>query len=118
DLATNISEKNAYEKKILLSEERYKNVVSNTPVVSFVIDSDGIFTLSEGKGLQKLGLQPGQVVGLSAFEVYKDYPEITASITRALRGEFIHKELKIQDIVFDIMYTPIKNANGKGYQII
>jgi|GEM_PF-1067373 len=117
-IATNISEKNAYEKKILLSEERYKNVVSNTPVVSFVIDSDGIFTLSEGKGLQKLGLQPGQVVGLSAFEVYKDYPEITASITRALRGEFIHKELKIQDIVFDIMYTPIKNANGKGYQII
>ena len=117
-IATNISEKIAYEKKILLSEERYRNVVSNTPVVSFVLDSDGVFTLSEGKGLQKLGLEPGQVVGLSAFEVYKDYPEITASISRALQGEYIHEELKIQDIFFDIMYTPIKNQHGKGYEII
>src|SRR5690554_1918821 len=82
-VATDITEKINYEKRILLSEQRYKNVVLNTPVVSFVIDENGIFTLSEGLGLQKLGLQPGDLVGLSVFDVYKDFPQIISSIKRA-----------------------------------
>ncbi|MDA3882823.1 MAG: PAS domain S-box protein [Bacteroidales bacterium] len=117
-VATDITEKTKYEKQILLSEQRFKNVVLNTPVVSFVIDKNGIFTLSEGLGLTKLELQPGEVVGLSAFDVYKDYPQIVASIKRGLKGENVHENLIINDIHFDIMYTPVKDTSGKGYQII
>lgn len=117
-IATDISEKIAYEKLLLLSEQRYKTVVSNTDVVSFVIDSDGIFTLSEGKGLAKLGLQPGQVVGMSVFDVYKDYPQIISSIKKALQGNAVREELCIQNIIFDIMYTPIQDEHTQKYQII
>ncbi len=115
-VATDITEKINYEKQILLSEQRYKNVVLNTPVVSFVIDENGIFTLSEGLGLQKLELQPGEVVGLSVFDVYKDYPQILSSIKRALKGENVHENIVFNNIHFDIMYTPVKSENG--FQII
>ena len=43
-------------------------VIDNTPNIVFVIDREGMFTLSEGHGLQALGRKPGEVVGLSIFD--------------------------------------------------
>ena len=45
-------------------------------MVLFALDADGVFTLSEGKALERLGLEPGEVVGRSVFEVYADDPQI------------------------------------------
>ena len=47
-------------------------VLSNAPIVLFAIDRNGVFTLSEGRGLERLGLQRGEVVGRQVAEVYKD----------------------------------------------
>src|SRR5690606_9255294 len=101
-IATNISEKIAYEKKILLSEERYRNVVSNMPIISFVIESDGTVSLFEGKGVEKLKLQPKQIVGRSVFDICKEYPEIASSVTRALQGENIHNKFKVTHGMFNV----------------
>lgn len=116
--AYDITEKKRAEQALRLSEDKYKLVVSNTDVVSFVIDKQGIFTLSEGKALTKLGLQPGQVVGMSAFDVYKDIPEITDAIRRVLNGEVIREELEILDIVFDILYSPIYDEKDEVIMLI
>ena len=47
-------------------------VISNSPIIIWALDNKGVFTLSEGKGLAALGLEPGQVVGQSIFDIYAD----------------------------------------------
>jgi len=117
-IATDITEKVKIENSLRRSEERFRSVVSNTQVVSFMINSEGIFTLSEGLGLAKLGLKPGQVVGMSAYEVYKDFPDIISSIKKALKGEAVRGEINIANTVFDVLYSPIKEKGGKISHII
>lgn len=51
-------------------------LTTHLPMVFYALDGKGIFFLSEGKGLTKLGFTPGQVVGQSVFELYKDTPKL------------------------------------------
>ena len=100
------------------SEIRYRTFVSNAPVVSFVLNPNGIFTLSEGKGLEKLGLKPGEVVGLSALELYKDYPVIIHEIKKTLAGSFSRSEITLPGVVFDISYNPVFDNEGNLKEVI
>ncbi|MCK4774813.1 MAG: hypothetical protein KAT30_08500, partial [Candidatus Krumholzibacteria bacterium] len=78
---------NAAEKQMEETRRTLDNVLHNAPLVVFTIDNEGIFTLSEGRGLKALGLSPGEVVGQSAFEVYGEYPDILSNLRHALAGE-------------------------------
>jgi len=64
------------ERKRDLSErtERLQALVENVPVVLFVLDDDGTFTLSEGQGLANLGFESEEVIGRSFFDLLEDYP--------------------------------------------
>jgi PAS domain-containing protein len=72
------------------AQEQLRAVVSNSPIVLFAIDPEGRFTLSEGRGLESLGLKPGEVVGRSAFDVYRDVPRIGENLRRA-RGRGLRR---------------------------
>lgn len=100
------------------SQEKLGVVIANAPIVLFQIDSDGIFRFSEGKGLERLGLKPGQVVGLSVFEVYKDYPEICVQVDAALKGEIVRAVINVNNIYFEIQYNPIIDHDGQVTSII
>ncbi|OGO50406.1 MAG: hypothetical protein A2148_02015 [Chloroflexi bacterium RBG_16_68_14] len=95
------------------SEEHLRTVVTNAPVVLFAVNRDGMFTLSEGKGLEVLGVRPGQVVGLSIFDVYRDVPEILQNIRRALAGEAFSDTVDVAGLAFETHYAPIHEAHGQ-----
>jgi len=95
-----------------LSQERLHTFLSNAPVILYAMDRFGVFTLSEGKGLAVLGLAPGQVVGESALEIYRDYPLIVQGIERALSGETFCMENVVGDKVFETWYSPLKDEGG------
>jgi PAS domain S-box-containing protein len=113
-----ITERKITEEALRESENLYRTVVSNAPLVTFVIDENGIFTLSEGMGLAKLGLTSGQVVGLSVFDVYRDYPDIIEATNNSLAGIYQRKEILVQGIVFDVIFTPVVDNNGKTIKVI
>lgn len=100
------------------SEERYRWVVSNIPVVTFATDANGIFTLSEGKGLDKLGLRSGQIVGESIFDLYREFPDILEPVRSALAGQETRREVSIKGVHFDVFYTPLFDENGKVVRVI
>lgn len=88
-------------------------VVRNAPIVLFAVDPDGYFTLSEGRGLDALGLEPGEVVGKSIFEVYKAHPLILDAYRRALKGETVSTVVPLQGLVFEARYSPQLDWGGK-----
>ncbi len=108
-----IEERKRIEASLRNSEARLRLLVSSIPIILFAFDLQGIFTLSEGKGLSLLGLQAGQMVGKSAFEVYKDRPDIVAKIRRALAGETFTVNLAMADFTFECYFSYILDRQGK-----
>ncbi|HEU4760190.1 MAG TPA: EAL domain-containing protein, partial [Dehalococcoidia bacterium] len=106
-ILVDISESRRAEEALRESEERLRTVVASTPVVLFALDREGLFTMSEGKGLSALGLEPGQVVGQSVFEVYKDVPAVMENVRRALAGEAFASIVEVGDLVFETWYSPL-----------
>lgn len=99
-------------KELQESEERLRTVITSSPIVLFSLDEEGVFTLSEGKGLGLLGLQPGDVVGMSVFDIYKDTPQIIENVQRALDGESFTATVDVSDLTFETTYSPLKNNDG------
>ncbi|WP_265111876.1 PAS domain-containing protein [Halosolutus halophilus] len=97
------------ERKRELAErtERLQVLVENAPIILYVLDDDGTFTLSEGRGLENIGIEPGEVIGNSVFEVFDNYPDVCDDARRALNGESVHRQRRIRDRVFESWYRPI-----------
>jgi len=93
-------------------QEQLHAVISNAPIVLFAVDAAGRFTLSEGRGLESLGLKPGQMVGQSAFEAYRDTPRIVENLQRALAGEEFSDVVEVGPHAFETRYTPLRDETG------
>lgn len=106
-IARDITERKKAEEELRKREAIIRTAVENLPVIFYVIDENGIFQLSIGAGLKSLGLQPNQVVGLSAFDIYKDYPEIIDSVQKALRHEMASFESHVNNAYHFNFLTPI-----------
>lgn len=96
----------------LAHAERLRDAVANAPLVFFAVDAQGLFTLSEGQGLQALGIQPGEHVGQSFFALYGDLPESVAILRRALAGEPALTVERFKGLVFETRWTPTRAADG------
>ena len=108
-----ISARKRAEEKLRESELRYRTVIANAPVVLWATDHAGTFTFSEGKGLERLGLKPGEVVGASAFQLYQDIPEILEAHHQALEGKSVNYISKVGELIFESYLTPQYGMNGE-----
>lgn len=93
-------------------------VVTTVPLVLFALDPDGRFLLSEGRGLAALNLVPNAVVGRSVFEVFADVPQIVEECQRALNGETIDSITMVDDLVYEVRYTPRFDTRGRVVQVV
>jgi len=108
-----ITERKESEIALYESEEKFKTLVTGSEEIIFMTDKNGIFTLSEGKGLSKLGLKSGEIVGKSVFDLYKDYPEMLDVMRKTLNGIAAELDVKIAKMYFRNWYTPHLNTRGK-----
>ncbi|MEJ7872996.1 MAG: PAS domain S-box protein, partial [Rubrobacteraceae bacterium] len=95
------------EEALRRSEQHLRSIVTNAPVVLFALDHEGVFTLSEGKGLEALGLKSGQLVGSSALEMYREAPQITGNIHRTLAGEEFNAITEMGGLIFETWFSPV-----------
>tara|TARA_Y100000310_G_scaffold236388_1_gene239549 strand:- start:516 stop:2222 length:1707 start_codon:yes stop_codon:yes gene_type:complete len=106
------------QRKLQEGAERLHTVVTGAPVLLYSLDRDGVITLSEGKGLEALGLQPGDLVGKSISEVYGDSPEVLRDNRRALTGETFALTLDTEGLAFETRFTPVTDIDGSAEGII
>jgi len=118
DYVASIIERKRAEEALRESEERLHTVVTGASIILFALDQNGVFTLSDGKGLDALGLKPGQVVGQSVFDVYRDVPKILEANRRALTGEVFTSIVEVAGLVFETRYSPLRDENGRVAGVI
>jgi two-component system cell cycle sensor histidine kinase/response regulator CckA len=92
--------------------EWFSAAIKNAPVILWWVDRDGIFTLSEGRGLAALGLAPGQVVGQSVYDVYREAPDVLSAIDRAMGGESFTMTTCLGPLAFEAWMSPKRGADG------
>ena len=97
-----------------LSEQRalLETVVASAPLVLFALDAQGRYTLSEGKGLSALGLAPGELVGTSALDRYRDLPELADDVRRALGGEGFRAVRQFAGRTYETFWSPFGTGEG------
>ncbi|HET7274455.1 MAG TPA: PAS domain S-box protein [Longimicrobiaceae bacterium] len=100
------------------SENRLRSVVNSAPMILWALDSDGVFTFSEGSGLSKLGMSAGDVVGRSVFEVYRNVPQVMEDARRALNGEEFNSLVEVGDAMFEVGYSTVRAGDGSGNGVI
>ena len=98
-------------------KRRLELIVENAPIALYAFEPDGTMTLSEGRGLEALGIEPGEIVGESVFELYAETPEVVESCRRAAAGEQTHHVAEIGDVVFEFWMTPVVEG-GTVTQVI
>lgn len=92
---------------------RVQAVVDNLPVVLWAVDREGMFTLSEGRGLKAVGVRPGEVVGQSVYELYGEHHPLVSAVGKALAGQATSSTVEINGTAFETLHSPQKDASGE-----
>ncbi|HZF54416.1 MAG TPA: PAS domain S-box protein [Polyangiaceae bacterium] len=90
-----------------------RTIFDNVEFFAWAMDKTGTMTLSEGKGLRTVGLEPGQLVGRSVFDIYRDEPLVIECAKRALAGEEFVMIADTGGRTFENRYASIRNAAGE-----
>jgi PAS domain S-box-containing protein len=112
-MVRDISERRRAEAALQASSLQLRSVVTAAPLVLWSWDKNGVFTLSEGSGLARLGLAPGEVVGKSVFDVYSGAPELVAAAKRSLTGETFVETSEVGGRVWEAHYQPWHDGRGE-----
>ncbi|MBE9507558.1 MAG: GAF domain-containing protein, partial [Chloroflexi bacterium] len=112
-LAVAIEKTRLFEQTQAALEERLRTVVSNTPVILYALDRDGVCTFAEGKGLESLGAKPEDAIGQSVFDILADTPQIPEAARRALAGETSSLVVEIGGLTFEVWYSPLRDESGE-----
>jgi PAS domain S-box-containing protein len=112
DVSRDITARVAIERALNRTVDQLQAVISNVPMLLWVLDCDGRILLSEGRLLKKLELKAGELVGQNQFELYKGHEDALAPLRRALSGEQVHFTFEFQQVIFETWYIPIKGGDG------
>jgi PAS domain S-box-containing protein len=87
--------------------EELETLLNNAPLMFYAVDPDGTIVESRGRGLRRLGLEPGETIGDDVFEMYEDEPEITGAIETALSGTGTSVSVEFGGQWLDNTFVPV-----------
>ena len=99
--------------RLKLANETLHAAVSCAPIFLWATDKDGRLTLAEGKGLENLGIEPGETLGKSIFEVYSSQPDILENIAGVLAGNDRTWNAKEGHLIHEVRSTALRDRNGE-----
>ncbi|HSV41951.1 MAG TPA: PAS domain S-box protein, partial [Methanomassiliicoccales archaeon] len=113
-----ITSRKIAESQLRASEEMFRSVVTSTDAISFVVDSNGTISLLEGKGLARLGLEPGSMVGRNASGLFIGIDSMHLGLKEAAAGNMVRFETDYRDMRYDVVLTPLRREDGEVAHII
>lgn len=107
-----LTERRQAEQALRESESKLRVFITNVPAILFSIDRSGVITMAEGRGMQVMKFVKGGIVGHSVAELYGDIPGVVESVKRALAGESFSTAMQLQQLFFEVAYSPIRAEDG------
>jgi signal transduction histidine kinase/CheY-like chemotaxis protein len=95
------------------SDALLRQVINSAPIILFSYDANAIVTLSEGRGLQAIGVKPGQLVGVSVLELTRGDPLNLDNARRALAGEAFASRSRYSGAMLETTFAPLLDAHGQ-----
>ena len=108
-----ITEQRQAEFALRASDARLRTVIASIPVIVFALDRQGVFTFCDGKGLEEIGLLPGQIVGRTVQEVYSDTPALLEHFSLALTGIPHAWTVEVKGRIQETQATPLLDTQGE-----
>ena len=94
------------------AEARLRAALDTAPAAVGILNQDGVFTMITGTALDALGLPPGQIVGKSAFDIFKTTSDFGDRLRRALSGEKSRSVLALGTRWGELQLTPLPTPRG------
>jgi PAS domain S-box-containing protein len=112
-ISTDVTETRRAERERDEAREQLHHVLTQLPIILWATDARSVITVFEGAGLRALGLEQGQFVGRSTFEVYADRPDLLAATHQARAGQSFSMELEMGGSWFLARVTPVLGPDGR-----
>ncbi len=90
-----------------LMEHGHSSFLTSAPLILWMVDQSGVFTLSQGNGLSSLGLKTNEVLGKSLEIVFADSPQFVAYFQKALHGETVQSTTEFSGMTWEGVFYPI-----------
>jgi len=112
--ATDIHDVKVTQQQIEDVNTKFQTVLYNVPIIVWSIDKAKVYTMSEGKGLESLGLKPGQMVGLPSDTPFQHMSlKWIENIEAALLGKEFRDVEIFGHVFLETSFAPIKNEQGQ-----
>lgn len=95
-----------------LLERQLRSLVANVPALLWAVDSEGVFTLAEGRGLAALQLLNIDLVGRNVRDVLGGFPDILDHLERARNGEAFSALAQLGTRTLDAYFEPLRDESG------
>jgi len=100
------------EKALQESEKKLDTVISNSPLILFSLDKQGLFTLFKGNGTKTIKPDPEEIIGRSIFEMANALPVQLNDYLSACLGKETCFKSKVLERHFELHYIPVKDHEG------
>lgn len=100
--------------KLIEQQQLVSAILDNAPIIIWSIDLEGRFTFSQGKGLERLGLRPGERIGRSVIELYEG-TQVAQFVQGVLDGKTTAEVVQLGDLYYDTRVSPLVNSSGFKY---
>jgi diguanylate cyclase (GGDEF)-like protein len=112
-IVCDITKRTLAEEALRISEECLHAAVSQSPVVLYATDANGVVLASQQGIWPNANGKSRLIVGHSAFELYRDIPPFSNALQRALAGETVSQTIDdYHDRVIKTQNTPRLDPEG------
>ncbi|WP_437967187.1 STAS domain-containing protein [Sorangium sp. So ce260] len=82
------------------------------PLAIYVTNPDGVCIYNQGKALARMGMKPGQLVGINLSELYADNPNTAKLARRLLEGEVSRFRSEVHGVDWNNWIIPFRDQAG------
>lgn len=121
-IGQDISQHKRQIEKLLSLNQQIDAIINNLPIILFSTDTNGVYKTLMGMGLKRIGIQPGDLTGQSAYRLYGDtqietdrYQKYTIreALNHVLNGGTTAGNLFMNERYINIKMVPEKDRNSE-----
>ena len=112
------AKKNKIENRLKSIENRLETIISNTPIILFVLDSKGLIQIGLGKYWESFNPHDTGLIGIDFSKAYSDFEALIFAYNASLEGNLKECQVEINDVIFEVTFTPRLNDKNELIEVL